>query len=205
MEPGQGTVSPGWDSWREALCDVDLWGDYYAPRRSSGQRRRETRTPVTSSICANARLSVVKPGEDLGYDFAQHMHDACWYVPGRVAIRSVHRLHRLNLAASAPGSWSTSNAENHGGCGIGFAQKSLRGHSGIMAGKTRVFRELCSPRLKGGTGTYPDFLRKIPRHRTRQSTASLTRIRSSNQLTYQKDPFSQSDLCLNAFYCSGGS
>ena len=60
------------------LCDVDLWGDYAlaacleAPNKAPGQL-------MIVNLKTQTIVSVIKPKEELGYNFADHMHDACWY------------------------------------------------------------------------------------------------------------------------------
>lgn len=60
------------------LCDVDLWGDYAlaacleAPNKGPGPL-------MIVNLKTQTVVSTIKPKEELGYTFADHMHDACWY------------------------------------------------------------------------------------------------------------------------------
>ena len=60
------------------LCDVDLWGDYAlaacleAPNKAPGPL-------MIVNLKTQTVVSTIKPKEELGYAFADHMHDACWY------------------------------------------------------------------------------------------------------------------------------
>ena len=60
------------------LCDVDLWGDYAlaacldAPNGAPGPL-------MIVNLKTQTVVSTIKPKEELGYAFADHMHDACWY------------------------------------------------------------------------------------------------------------------------------
>ncbi|HMP83679.1 MAG TPA: hypothetical protein PKA41_13355 [Verrucomicrobiota bacterium] len=60
------------------VCDVDLWGDYALvaclenPRKAPGPL-------VIVNLKTKSIASFIKPKEELGYDFAQHIHDAAWY------------------------------------------------------------------------------------------------------------------------------
>jgi hypothetical protein len=61
------------------LCDVDLWGNYAlaacleAPNKAPGPL-------IIVNLKTQSIVSIIKPKEELGYAFADHMHDACWYV-----------------------------------------------------------------------------------------------------------------------------
>jgi hypothetical protein len=62
------------------LCDVDLWGDYALAACLEGPNK----TPgplMVLNLKKKTIVSVIKPKEELGYEFAQHMHDAAWYLP----------------------------------------------------------------------------------------------------------------------------
>ena len=60
------------------LCDVDVWGDYAlaacldAPNKAPGPL-------MIVNLKTQTIVSTIKPKEELGYAFADHMHDACWY------------------------------------------------------------------------------------------------------------------------------
>jgi hypothetical protein len=61
------------------LCDVDLWGDYALaaclenPGKAPGPL-------IIVNLKTQTIASIIKPKEELGYAFADHMHDACWYI-----------------------------------------------------------------------------------------------------------------------------
>lgn len=61
------------------LCDVDLWGDYALaaclenPGKAPGPL-------IIVNLKTRTIVSVIKPKEELGYEFADHIHDACWYL-----------------------------------------------------------------------------------------------------------------------------
>ncbi|MEI6342306.1 MAG: hypothetical protein WCR07_10140 [Verrucomicrobiota bacterium] len=71
------------------VCDVDVWGDYVLAACLDGPKG----TPGPLYVIDKKRrviLSTIKPKEELGYEYAQHMHDACWYVTGSGANREVY-------------------------------------------------------------------------------------------------------------------
>ena len=61
------------------LCDVDLWGDYALaaclenPGKAPGPL-------IIVNLKKQTIVSIIKPKEELGYEFADHLHDACWYL-----------------------------------------------------------------------------------------------------------------------------
>lgn len=64
------------------VCDFDIWGDYAlapclnGPDRSAG--------PIyLINLKKRAVVATIKVKEELGYEDAQHIHDACWYVTGK--------------------------------------------------------------------------------------------------------------------------
>ena len=61
------------------VCDVDLWKDYALAACLDGPNK----TPGPLMIVnrkTKTIASIIKPKEELGYDFCQHIHDAAWYV-----------------------------------------------------------------------------------------------------------------------------
>lgn len=60
------------------LCDVDLWGDYALAACLDGADKKPGPLMIVN-LKTQAIVSIIKPKEDLGYAFAGHMHDACWY------------------------------------------------------------------------------------------------------------------------------
>jgi hypothetical protein len=62
------------------LCDVDLWGDHALAACLIGPNK--TAGPLMIlNLKKKTIASIIKPKEELGYDFAQHIHDAVWYLP----------------------------------------------------------------------------------------------------------------------------
>lgn len=70
------------------VCDVDLWGDYALAACLDSAAGKPGALYIVN-LKKRAIVSVMKPKEELGYDFAQHMHDACWYVRGKGADQEV--------------------------------------------------------------------------------------------------------------------
>ncbi len=73
------------------VCDVDIWGNYVLAACLDGPKG----TPGPLYVIDQKRkvvLSTIKPKEELGYAFAQHLHDACWYVTGTGDKREVYIL-----------------------------------------------------------------------------------------------------------------
>jgi len=71
------------------VCDTDLWGDYALAPCLDGPDK----TPGPIAIVNLRRRAVVamlKPKADLGYDDADHIHDACWYITGEGDQRQVY-------------------------------------------------------------------------------------------------------------------
>lgn len=71
------------------VCDVDLWGDYAlapcldGPNKSNG--------PIyIINLKKKTVVSTLKVKDDLGYDLALHIHDACWYVTGKGSKQEVY-------------------------------------------------------------------------------------------------------------------
>jgi hypothetical protein len=61
------------------VCDVDLWGDYALAACLDGANKTPGPLMIVN-LKTQTLVSVIKPKEELGYDFAAHIHDACWYV-----------------------------------------------------------------------------------------------------------------------------
>jgi hypothetical protein len=73
------------------LCDVDVWGDYVLAACLNGPDK----SPGPLYIINQKKRTIVatiKPKEDLGYDDAQHLHDAAWYVTGKGREQEVYIL-----------------------------------------------------------------------------------------------------------------
>lgn len=72
-------------------CDTDLWGDYLLVPCLDGPAG--TPGPIyIINLKTKAVVSTIKPKEDLGYEYAQHIHDACWYVTGKGRSAKVYVL-----------------------------------------------------------------------------------------------------------------
>ena len=75
------------------LCDVDVWGDYVLAACLNGVDKDKTPGPLyIINQKTRAIVSTIKPKEDLGYEDAQHMHDAAWYVTGKGKDQEVYIL-----------------------------------------------------------------------------------------------------------------
>ena len=73
------------------LCDVDLWGDYALCACLDGAKGTPGPLYVVN-LKTRSIVSTIKPKEDLGYEDAQHMHDAAWYVTGKGKDQEVYIL-----------------------------------------------------------------------------------------------------------------
>jgi len=73
------------------LCDVDVWGDYALAACLNGPNK--TPGPLHIINLKNRTLvATIKPKEELGYEDAQHMHDAAWYVTGKGKDQEIYIL-----------------------------------------------------------------------------------------------------------------
>jgi len=73
------------------LCDVDLWGDYALAACLDGPGK--TPGPLyIINLKKHAIVSTIKPKEELGYEDAQHLHDAAWYVTGSGKDQEIYLL-----------------------------------------------------------------------------------------------------------------
>ena len=73
------------------LCDVDIWGDYALAACLDGPNKTPGPLHIIN-LKKRTLVSTIKPKEDLGYDDAQHMHDAAWYVTGKGKDQEVYIL-----------------------------------------------------------------------------------------------------------------
>jgi hypothetical protein len=73
------------------VCDVDVWGDYVLAACLDGPKGSPGPIYIINQK-KRAVVSTIKPKEELGYAYAQHMHDACWYVPGKGDNKEVYIL-----------------------------------------------------------------------------------------------------------------
>ncbi len=75
------------------LCDVDVWGDYVLAACLNGVDKEKTPGPLyIINQKKRAIVATIKPKEDLGYEDAQHLHDAAWYVTGKGKEQEVYIL-----------------------------------------------------------------------------------------------------------------
>ncbi|MBN8249406.1 MAG: hypothetical protein J0L84_18425, partial [Verrucomicrobia bacterium] len=73
------------------VCDVDLWGDYALAACLSSADGKPGALYIVN-LKKRAIVSVIQPKTELGFDFAQHMHDACWYLPKNGSRQEVYVL-----------------------------------------------------------------------------------------------------------------
>ena len=89
-------------TWLESLglppgstvCDVDIWGDYaLAPCLDGpkGPDGKPTHGPIyIVNLKKKTIASIIRVKDDLGYELADHIHDAAWYVRGSGKDREVY-------------------------------------------------------------------------------------------------------------------
>ena len=71
------------------VCDTDLWGDYALAPCLDGPDK--TPGPIAIvNLRKRAVVALLQPKVDLGYEDADHIHDACWYVTGGGDRRQVY-------------------------------------------------------------------------------------------------------------------
>jgi hypothetical protein len=64
------------------VCGFDIWGDYALAPCLDGAN--QSAGPIyIINLKKRAVVATIKAKEDLGYEDAQHIHDACWYVTGK--------------------------------------------------------------------------------------------------------------------------
>ena len=73
------------------LCDVDLWGDYALAACLEGPGKSPGPIYIIN-LKKRAIVSTLKPKDELGYEDAQHIHDAAWYVTRRGGRAEVYVL-----------------------------------------------------------------------------------------------------------------
>jgi len=70
------------------VCDVALWDDYALAPCLDGANK--SAGPIyLVNLKKKAVVATLKPKADLGYEDAQHIHDACWYFTGTGRHREV--------------------------------------------------------------------------------------------------------------------
>lgn len=74
------------------VCDVDVWGDYALAPCLDGPNQAPGPIYIIN-LRKKAVVATLKPKTDLGYQDAQHIHDACWYVTGKGRNREVYVLY----------------------------------------------------------------------------------------------------------------
>lgn len=73
------------------LCDVDIWGDYALAACLDGPNKTPGPLHIIN-LKKHTLVATIKPKEELGYDDAQHIHDAAWYVTGKGKEQEVYIL-----------------------------------------------------------------------------------------------------------------
>jgi hypothetical protein len=73
------------------LCDVDVWGDYALAACLDGPNKTPGPLHIIN-LKTRSLVATIKPKEELGYEDAQHMHDAAWYVTGKGKDQEVYIL-----------------------------------------------------------------------------------------------------------------
>ena len=73
------------------LCDVDVWGDYALAACLDGPNKTPGPLHIIN-LKKRTLVATIKPKEELGYEDAQHMHDAAWYVTGKGKEQEVYIL-----------------------------------------------------------------------------------------------------------------
>jgi hypothetical protein len=61
------------------LCDVDLWKNYALAACLDGPNKTPGPLMIVN-LKTKSIASIIKPKEELGYGFCDHIHDAAWYV-----------------------------------------------------------------------------------------------------------------------------
>jgi len=74
------------------VCDLDVWGDYALAPCLDGASQSPGPVYIVN-LKKKAVVATLKPKVDLGYEDAQHIHDACWYVTGKGKNREVYVLY----------------------------------------------------------------------------------------------------------------
>jgi hypothetical protein len=78
------------------VCDVDVWGDYALAPCLDGPKGADgkgTKGPIyIVNLKKKTIASIIRVKEDLGYELADHIHDAAWYVRGSGNDREVYIL-----------------------------------------------------------------------------------------------------------------
>ncbi len=92
------------DKWMDSVglppgstvCDIDVWDDYaLAPCLDGpkGPDGKATKGPIyIVNLKKKTIASIIRVKEDLGYELADHIHDAAWYITGSGRNREVYIL-----------------------------------------------------------------------------------------------------------------
>jgi hypothetical protein len=73
------------------LCDVDVWGDYALAACLEGPNKTPGPLHIIN-LKKRTLVATIKPKVELGYEDAQHLHDAAWYVTGKGKDQEVYLL-----------------------------------------------------------------------------------------------------------------
>ena len=77
------------------LCDVDLWGDYALAACLDGPDK--TPGPLyIINLKKRTLVATIKPKEELGYEDAQHLHDARGMSPAKARTGGLPSVHHWN-------------------------------------------------------------------------------------------------------------
>lgn len=78
------------------VCDVDVWGDYALAPCLDGPKGADGKATHGPIYIVNLKkktiASIIRVKDDLGYELADHIHDAAWYVRGKGSEREVYIL-----------------------------------------------------------------------------------------------------------------
>ena len=92
------------DKWAESLglppgsivCDIDVWDDYALAPCLDGPKGPDGKPAKAPIYIINLKtktvVSTIRVKDELGYDLADHIHDAAWYVRGKGRNREVYIL-----------------------------------------------------------------------------------------------------------------
>ena len=71
------------------VCDVDVWGDYALAPCLDGAK--QSNGPIyIINLKKRTVAATLRVKDDLGYEKALHIHDACWYVTGKGSKQEVY-------------------------------------------------------------------------------------------------------------------
>ena len=92
------------DKWAESMglppgsivCDIDVWDDYALAPCLDGPKGPDGKPAKAPIYIINLKtktvVSTIRVKDELGYELADHIHDAAWYVRGKGKNREVYIL-----------------------------------------------------------------------------------------------------------------